>query len=343
MTGAALDTLHLLILLPHPFKLWNAPPWFAERLRDEFPQLQVTQRNTYDSAEQYLRNADILMAWNLHPEQFAAAGKLRWIHSPAAAVHGLLIPEVIASDVVITNGAAVNGPVTSEHALALLLALAKRLDSVIRAQVQHRWTQQQLWERTPRPRQIRGATITVIGLGQIGGAVARMAAALGMRVLGVRAHPQRGLDWLPPGAPAANHATLGPQDLDRALAEGDYVVLAAPLTSSTQHLIDARRLGLMKPEACFVNVSRGALVDEPALIDALRSRRIGGSALDVFATEPLPPESPLWDLDNVILTPHSGGISEHAWERQYELFSENLRRFLAGKSLLSEVDKKRGY
>jgi phosphoglycerate dehydrogenase-like enzyme len=342
-TDTASDTLHLLILLPHPFKLWNAPPWFAERLERDFPQVRVTQRNVYDDAEQYLREADVLMAWNLRPEQFSAAPKLRWIYSPAAAVHGLLIPEVIASDVVITNGAPVNGPITSEHALGLLLALSKRLDTVIRAQVKHQWTQQQLWEQRPRPRQVRGATLAVIGLGHIGGAVARMAAALGMRITGVRAHPERGLDWLPQGAPAENHATVGPAELDNAIAEADYVVLAAPLTPSTQYLIDARRLALMKPEACFINVSRGGLVEEEALIEVLKSKRIGGAALDVFATEPLPADSPLWNLENVILTPHSGGISEQSWDRQYELFTENLRRFMAGKRLISEVDKKRGY
>jgi phosphoglycerate dehydrogenase-like enzyme len=342
-TGTNLSSLHLLILLPHPFKLWNTPPWFAERLRAEFPQLRVTEHNTYDGAEESLRDADILMAWNLRPEQFAAARKLRWIYSPAAAVHGLLIPEIIASDIVITNAAPVNGPVAAEHAIALLLALSKRLDFVIRAQVRHLWSQQQLWEAFPRPREVRGATLTLIGLGQIGGVVARMAAGLGMRVLGVRGHPERGLDWLPNGAPAENHATFGTADLDQALTAADYVVLAAPLTPSTQHLMDARRFSLMKRDACFINISRGGLVDEVALIEALRAKHIGGAALDVFVTEPLPEDSPLWDMDNVIVTPHSGGMSEHVWERQYELFTENLRRFLAGQSLLAEVDKKRGY
>ena len=338
-----MSPLNLLILLPHPFKLWNTPPWFAERLRGEFPQLRVTQHNTYTGAEEYLREADILMAWNLRPEQFAVARKLRWIYSPAAAVHGLLIPEVIASDVVITNAAPVNGPVAAEHAIALLLAHAKRLDFVMRAQGKHLWSQEQLWDAVPRPREVRGATLALIGLGQIGGVVALMAAGLGMRVLGVRGHPERGLDWLPKGAPAENHATLGPADLDQALAAGDYVVLAAPLTPATQCLMDARRFSLMKREACFINISRGGLVDEPALIDALLAKRIGGAALDVFVTEPLPENSLLWDMENVILTPHSGGMSEHVWQRQYELFTENLRRFLKGESLLSEVDKKRGY
>jgi phosphoglycerate dehydrogenase-like enzyme len=233
--------------------------------------------------------------------------------------------------------------VVAEHALALLLAFAKRFDVTMRAQGRRQWSQQQVWQAVPHPREIRGATLTLVGLGQIGGELARRAAALGMRVLGVREHPERGLDWLPPGAAAAAHATLGTQDLDQALAAGDYVVLAAPLTAATQFLMDARRFRLMKPQACFINVSRGALVDEAALIEALRSRRIGGAALDVFATEPLPAESPLWELDNVILTPHSAAMSEHAWERQYELFTENLRRFVAGQPLLAEVDKKKGY
>ncbi len=350
--------MNILILLPHPFELWNAPAWFSERLRSDFPGIEVVQRNTYEDAERYLAQADILMAWSLRPQQFHAAKKLRWIHSPAAAVHGLLLPEVVASQVVITNGARVNGPVVAEHALALVLALSKRLDLAARAQARHAWAQQALWEARPRPREIAGAVLGLLGVGNIGGEIARRAAALGMRVLGVREHPERGLDWLAKspsavnGAPqtataenlsSAGHAVVGPSGLDDVIAACDYLLLAAPLTSSTRHIIDARRLALLKPEACIVNVSRGALVEEPALIDALVKGRIGGAALDVFAAEPLPPDSPLWELENVIITPHSAAISVRLWDRQYALFSENLRRFLSGRPLLAQVDKLKGY
>ncbi len=127
------------------------------------------------------------------------------------------------------------------------------------------------------------------------------------------------------------------------VAAADFLVLAAPLTSRTRTLIDAARLARMKPDACLINVSRGALVDEAALVDALRAGRLGGAALDVFEQEPLPPESPFWDLPNVLITPHAAGLTERMWERHYALFSEELRRFFAGQPLLNVVDKSKGY
>ena len=127
------------------------------------------------------------------------------------------------------------------------------------------------------------------------------------------------------------------------LGQSDYVVLAAPVTSGTRGLMDAARLAKMKPEACLINVGRGPLVDEAALAQALREKRIGGAALDVFEEEPLPADSPLWDLENLLITPHTAGLTEKLWERHYELISENLRRYLGGKPLLAVVDKKQGY
>ena len=136
---------------------------------------------------------------------------------------------------------------------------------------------------------------------------------------------------------------LGIGQLGDLLAESDYVVLALPLTPQTQNLIAAPQLALMKPDACLINVGRGPVVDENALADALRAGRLRGAALDVFSKEPLPGNSPLWDLENVLITPHTAGLSERYWERQYELLKENLQRFLAGKPMLSIVDKVRGY
>jgi phosphoglycerate dehydrogenase-like enzyme len=334
--------MKLLILLHHRFELWQAPAWFAGRLRQEFPGVEVAQRDRYEGAEEELRDADILITWSLRAEQFAVARRLRWIHSPAAAVHLLMIPEVIASPVVVTNARAVHGPVVAEHAIALLLALAKRLPSGVRFQGKHVWAQTQLWRETPRPREVAGATLGLVGLGSIGREVARRAAALSMRVLAVREHPEKGMEGVVAGESAA-HAVFGPAELDRVLAESDYVVLAAPLTAKTEALIDAARLAHMKPDAYLINVSRGPLVDEAALAEALRRRRIGGAALDVFSDEPLPPESPLWELDNVLITPHSAAMTEKLWERHLAQVTENLRRFLAGQPLVGVVDKTRGY
>ena len=326
--------MKVLILVHHRFELWQEPEWFAERLRQQFPEIEVVSRTEYAGAERDLAEAEVLMTWSLRPDQFRQAKKLRWVHSPAAAVHLLMSAELVASDVVLTNARDVHGPVVAEHALALMLALAKRLPSAMRYQQRHTWAQNELWQEQPRPREIMGATLAVVGLGSIGREVARQASGLGMRVLGVREHPEKG---------AEGGEVYGPGDLDRVLAQADFVVLAAPLTPRTEGLINAARLAAMKKDAYLINVSRGPLVDEAALAEALRRGQIGGAALDVFESEPLPADSPLWELENVVITPHTAAVTEKLWERHYALLVENLRRYLAGEPLLGLVDKHRGY
>jgi phosphoglycerate dehydrogenase-like enzyme len=332
--------MKLLTLLHHRFDLWTAPEWFSERLRREFPDIDVEQFEDYQTAEPHLSTADVIVTWSLRPEQVRAAKKLRWIHSPAAAVHQLMIPEIVNSDIVLTNASSVHGAVVAEHVIAVLLALAKRLPSVIRYQQQHLWSQQQLWNDSPRPREVAGATLGIVGLGSIGAETARRALALGIRVIAVREHPERPL---PQELESGNVTVYGAVDIGRMLEQSDYVVLAAPLRESTTALMNAERLGAMKKDAYLINVARGPLVDESALMRALQQRAIAGAALDVFEYEPLPPESPLWDMPNVLITPHSAALTEKLWERHFVLLTRNLRRFLSGQSLLSMVDKHKGY
>ncbi len=327
--------MKILIALRHPFELWNSPPWLAERLHAEFPGHQIVDLGGYERLAAEIPDAEILISWSLRPEQFAAARRLRWIHSPAAAVHQLLFPELVASDVVLTNARDVHGPVVGEHAIALLLALAKRLPAAARHQQSRTWGQQAMWEDRPRPREVTGATLALVGMGSIGREIVTRAAALGMRVIAVREHPERG--------PAGAHAVHGPAELDRVLAEADFVIIATPLTSTTQGLFNAARLARMKPDAYLINVSRGPIVDEPALAEALRNRTIAGAALDVFNAEPLPPDSPLWSLDNLLITPHTAAVTERLWERHHALIRENLQLYLAGKPLRGVVDKSKGY
>jgi D-2-hydroxyacid dehydrogenase (NADP+) len=336
--------MKLLIVLHHRFELWNAPPWFSQRLRQEFPQLEIVHLTSYEGVEQELRDAEIAIAWSLRPEQFKAAQKLRWIHSPTAAVHQLMFPELINSDVILTNSREVHGPVVAEHVIALIFALAKQIPQAVRLQQKHIWGQEPMWRgpalsgsrRGPRPREVTGATLGLVGVGSIGYEVAKSAAALGMHVIAMREHPEK-------GRPDGVEQVFAPSQFDGLLAQSDYVVLAAPLTSTTRNLIDAARLAKMKPDACLINVSRGPLVDEAALAQALRDRKIGGAALDVFASEPLPSESPLWDLENLLITPHTAALTEKLWERHYALISENLRRYLNHQPLLAVVDKQKGY
>lgn len=329
--------MKLLLAIHHRFALWNAPAWFAERLRRDFPGLEVVHLTSYENLAAHLPDADILFAWSLKPEQLALARRLRWVHSPAAAVHALISPELAATNIQVTNARDVHGPVVAEHALALMLALAKRLPAALRYQQQRTWSQQQLWDDSPRPRELSGSTLLLVGYGAIGRAVARLATAFGMEVLAVREHPDHPLTGSP------DLQIRHTDQLDSLLPRADFLLLAAPLTEKTRGLVNAARLARMKPTAYLVNVARGPLVDDDALIAALRDRRIGGAALDVFEREPLPPDSPYWKLPNVLITPHSAALSERLWERHYALFSDNLRRFLAGEPLLGVVDKHAGY
>ena len=282
-----------------------------------------------------IADADIAISWSLRGEQIKAAEKLRWIHSTAAAVHQMMTPELRATDIVVTNARDVHGPVVAEHAIALAFALAKRLPQSVRYQQQKHWAQDDLWDDRPRPRELNGSTMTIVGLGAIGAPLARLARSLGMRVVGVREHPERGSE--------VADAVYGFDDLDAALSLGNFVVLAVPVTPKTRHLMNAVRLACLKPDAYLINIGRGVLIDEAALVNALRTKSFGGAALDVATEEPLPPESPLWEMENVLITPHIAGLTEKMWERHYEHYTENLRRFLAGDSLLWVVDKEKGY
>jgi phosphoglycerate dehydrogenase-like enzyme len=271
----------------------------------------------------------------LRPAQARAARKLRWIYSAAAAIHGLMIPEIVSSKVVITSASWVHGPAVAEHAIAMLTAVARRIDLAVKAQTRHEWRQEEIWVSRPGPRELAGATLLVVGLGHIGNPVARHAKALGMRVLAVREHPERGAENA--------DAVYATGDLLQVLPQADYVLLCAPVTPATTQAFGRQQFAAMKHDAFILNVGRGALIDEPALVDTLRAHRIGGAALDVATEEPLPKDSPLWDLDNCMITPHTGGISPQLWDRQYIYFTDNLRRFLSGQPLLSVVDKTRGY
>jgi phosphoglycerate dehydrogenase-like enzyme len=250
-------------------------------------------------------------------------------------VHQLIFPELVNSDIILTNAREVHGPVVAEHVIALIFALAKKIPGSVRLQEKHVWGQQILWDELPRVREVAGATVGLIGLGSIGRAVAKSAKALGMRVIAVREHPEKGSEGV--------DAVFGPARIDEVFRQADYVVLAAPVTDGTKAIANGARLALMKLGACLINVGRGPLVDEVALAAALREKKIGGAALDVFPKEPLAADSPLWDVPNLLITPHTAALTDKLWERHYTLFSENLRRYLAGRPLLAVVDKRKGY
>ncbi|MGH2587718.1 MAG: D-2-hydroxyacid dehydrogenase [Dehalococcoidia bacterium] len=247
---------------------------------------------------------------------------MRWFHIFAAGLDHPVFRSMAERGVTVTNSAGFNAVPIAQYVLAMMLRHAKRIPAWEAAQ------RERAWQRIDSD-ELTGATVALVGLGSIGGEVARLARAFGMRVVAVRRRPE------PDGlVDALYHAA----QLHRMLAEADYVVIAAPLTPETAGLIDATAFAVMKPSAYLINVARGPIVDEAALIDALRDGRIAGAALDVFATEPLPSESPLWAMENVIVTPHGSASSPRTLDRGALIFVDNLRRYATGEPLLNVAD-----
>jgi phosphoglycerate dehydrogenase-like enzyme len=273
--------------------------------------------------------AEVMVGWNLPREAIARAPNLRWIHSTAAGVDQLLFPEVLERDILVTTSSGIHAIPLCEHVFAMMLALSRRLHSAIRQQIHRRWDR-----RGCVGGELGGGTLGILGLGHIGAELAKRAAAFEMRVIGIKRTPSP--------VPYVERV-LPPEGLDEVLAESDAVVIALPLTPQTRGLIGERELRLMKPTAFLINVGRGPIVQEQALLRALREGWIAGAALDVFEREPLPPDSPFYDLENVILTPHVAGTSPRYMDRAIPLFCENLARYLRGETLLNVVDKERGY
>jgi len=264
-------------------------------------------------------------------ELLARVPRLRWFQAASAGVDRLEEGGFLERQVVVTNSSGVHATPIGEYVLMVMLMFAKRAHRLLRAQAERRWTRL-------LPAELKGTTVGVVGMGHIGTEVARLAQAAGCRVLAIRrsAVARRSGE-----APADE--MLPPSDLSYLLSESDYVVLAVPLTKETRHLIGTEELRAMKPTAVLINISRGAVVDETALVRALKEGWIGGAGLDVFEREPLPEDSELWGMENVILTPHISGGTERYFQRAVPIFCENLRRYLDGRSLLNVVDPRRGY
>jgi phosphoglycerate dehydrogenase-like enzyme len=273
--------------------------------------------------------ADVMVGWNVPREVVQRATGLRWIHSTAAGVDQLLYPEVIERGILLTGSSGIHATSISEHVLALALAHSRRLPQAIRHQVARRWDRSSTigWE-------LAGQTMGILGLGAIGQALAAKAAALGMRVIGTKRTP---------GTLPGVERVLGPDGLDEVLSASDVLVIILPLTAETHGVIGARELALMKPTAFLINVARGAIVQEHALISALSGGALAGAGLDVFEREPLPQDSPLFGMEQVIMTPHVSGAVPGYYDRVIPLFCENLRRYHAGEPLLNVVDLTRGY
>ncbi|URN10627.1 D-2-hydroxyacid dehydrogenase [Actinomadura madurae] len=279
-----------------------------------------------------LPGADVLFMWDFLSDALAgawpASGGPGWVHIASAGVDRLMFPALIESETKVTNSRGVFDEPIAEYVLGLVLAFAKDLPGTLRLQGERRW-------RHRETERVTGSRALVVGTGPIGRAIGRRLSAAGLAVTGAGrtardADPDLGL--------------VHPMErLDEALAEADYVVLAAPLTPRTRGMIDAAALDRMRPSARLINVGRGALVAEPDLVKALRAGRIAGAALDVFEDEPLPPSSPLWDMPNVIVSPHMSGDVIGWRDELVRLFAANLGRYVSGRPLRNVVDKRLGY
>jgi phosphoglycerate dehydrogenase-like enzyme len=319
---------------------WVIPRSFIDQLRGDFPQHTFADAWDVGTIRQLIPDADVAFVPDVDREMLVSARRLRWIQSPSVGVGAMLYPEMVASPVVITIPRGVRSRAIAEHVLGVSVALARQFQLAIRRQVGHRWAQDELEGPTTSIITLRGRRMGIVGLGSIGSEVARLAVAFGLRVSAVRRRriAEERLD-----AARGVDEVLPPERLDDLLKTADIVVLSAPQTSSTVRLIGAHELSQMRRGAYFINIARGTLVDDDALIAALRSGHLGGAALDVFADEPLNPASPYWDMPNVIVTPHTSGAMADSWASLVALFSENLRRFEAGQPMLNVVDKRAGY
>ncbi|MBW4580317.1 MAG: D-2-hydroxyacid dehydrogenase [Tildeniella nuda ZEHNDER 1965/U140] len=299
------------------------------------PDLQLVWVNTHGEFKGDPSDAEVYLNWfylkpDLLQRVLGAAPNLRWHQTLSAGVNHILTPLYLQRDITLTNGAGTFGIPIAEFVLTYILFHAKNISFLLSLQANHTWKQS---IQLPT-QEVFGKSLLIIGAGKIGQEIAKRASAFGLRVWGSRRHPQ-----LTPGF----ERVVGLDEWRSLLPEADYIVLATPLTSETHHLIDETALRAMRSTAYLINIARGAVVDEVALIRALQEGWIAGAGLDTFHTEPLPPESPFWSLPNVFVTPHCSGFSPCIVERAIALFLDNLDRYRTGQPLRNVVGKTLGY
>ena len=325
----------LIVCVKHPFSAWCAKPELAAAVRERWPQMQVVYLPAHDTLGKELADAQIFVGASLRPEQFVQARQLQWVHSTAAGVSQLMYPELQRSGVIVTNPRGIFSVPMAEHTMGMILALARNFPDTLRFQEAAKWGQQDLWDKPQRLGEINGSLLLIVGYGSIGRELAKRARAFDMRVWGITRSGK--------GDTALAEKVLPGSQLGEALPHADYVVMAAPETAETKHLIGAAQIARMKLGARLINVGRGSLLDEAALIAALESGRLRGAAIDVASSEPLPAGAALWKAPNLFITPHTSGVSDRLWERETELLLRLLDEWFSGKPLSNRVDVSRGY
>lgn len=328
------------------------------RLRAVSPRLVVRQQSLSQNqlfkrpgAEQFAEvltpEVEILYTF-MAPFDLSVTPKLRWVQGISAGVDNFYDTPLWRSEIALTNASGVHSVQIAEYVLGMLLSYAHHFPTISRLQAEASWPSMRE-KRVFATRELRGKTLGILGYGAIGREVARLASAFGMRVLATKRAGQSATfdGWTLPGTGDADGSIPARfydlVELHTLLPECDMLVLALPLSQQTRHIIGQAELALMRPHAFLANIGRGPLIDHDALVEALRARSIGGVALDVTEPEPLPADSPLWQLENARITPHISGLSVYYDERVIELFCENLRRYLNGEPLLNLVQRERGY
>ena len=301
-----------------------------QNLPSEIETVQVDQTGNFNGDPS---QAEVYLHWFSHRGTtietiLTAAPALRWQHTPSAGVDRLPMPVLIERKIMLTNGAGVHAIPIAEFVLALMLDRAKNLSLLKAAQTEH------TWKDDIEVRELEDTTLLIIGAGGIGQEIAARASAFGIRIWGSRRHPKSHPNF---------ERVVGEDEWRSLLGEADYVVIAAPLTPQTEGMIDEAALRSLHPGAYLINIARGAVVDEAALLKALQENWFAGAALDTFSTEPLPPESPFWSFPQVFVTPHCAGTSPKVNQRSIALFLDNLERYRTDQTLQNVVDKKLGY
>lgn len=342
--------------------IWAMPDWVPQRIREALPEdweVHVLTEITDGSGDGAGRvapgvlaaaaDAEVYLGYGIAADLLRAAPGLGWVHSGAAGVGGSLSPEMLASPVLFTNSAGIHAEPMAETVLGMILFFGRGFDFAVANKSRGVWSTDPYYVAGAPLRELPDTTVGLVGFGGIGREIARRVAGLGARVMAVkRTRPEPGEADLRPvrggeGLEGAIELFHGPGGLEAVLEESDVVVLCAPETPETRGLLDAAALARMKDGALLINVGRGKLLDEDALVAELRSGRLRGAALDVFAQEPLVEGHPLWGMPNVLITPHVSGVTRGFWRRETDLILENIRRYLAGETLLNLVDKAAGY
>jgi phosphoglycerate dehydrogenase-like enzyme len=315
---------------------FDLPSVYVEKIRGVSPTLEVVQSADKEEALHLIKDVDILFAGFFSKDLFAAAKKLKWIQAWGAGVDRLLLPEVVNSRVIITNASGVHPTPISEHVIGLMLCLSRKLHLFIRNQAEKKWRRYESRDPAEQVEELTGKTVGIVGLGRIGTEIAKKAKCLGMRVVATKRDPST------PGLTSVDQL-VSPKNLNVLLAESDFVVFSLPLTKETWGMIGEAQLRSMKATGYLINVSRGKIVQEDTLVEALKQGWIAGAGLDTFENEPLPETSELWGFKNVIITPHVAGLTPYYEERLTTIFCENLQRFINKEPLINVVDKTLGY